>query len=739
MSPSAKGQNLTGHDKIILSGMVKNRAQQAVPFASLKIRGTDEGTTTDSLGRFSFSASASGEQTLVVSSIGFNTYTQPVNLQGKDITMQIVLQPRRQELQGVVISAGSFEASDKAKGASLTPMDAVTVAGSNNDLATALRSLPGAQQIGEQAGLFVRGGTGEETKQFIDGMLMPFPNYPSIPGLPQPARVDPFLFQGILFSSGGYSALYGEAMSSALILNSVDLPDRSSADFSAFLPGNLSAGFQKITGDKKGSYGISGSYNNQHLYNRIVPQEPDYFYGPEYYNGNANLGRKIGKTGMLKLYVSWDHGHTALRNPDVDSLSLKSAYTSKSRNLYAHVNYRQLLGDSWKISAGLAYDDNRDEVNTRLLDRDNQQVFLSHDPYRYKNSDFLTRSVFAQGRLVLTHMFGRNQSIDFGAEHFYTRDRFTHNDSLSALTDHLSAVFAEGNLQLSSHISARAGLRMEYSSLLGRTTWSPRLSLAYRISDGAQFNAAYGMFYQKPDNVYLFANRRLDFSRADHYVINFTRKADNRFFRIEAYYKQYHDLVKTDPAYDNNGKGYAKGIELFWRDKKTIPDLDYWVSYTYLDTKRDFLDYPYTLRPAFTSPHTATLAVKKFFPGISTSVNVSYAFAAGRPYYDIAEQPEGPARVRDEGHTRAYNVVNLHIAYLFNMFKKWKQPAFSGVALGANNLLGTRQVFGYNYSSNGLNKIPVTPPARRYYFIGFFTSFGVDRTSDFMDNMDSNL
>ena len=78
--------------------------------------------------------------------------------------------------------------------------------------------MPGAQQIGEQEGLFVRGGTGEETKQFIDGTLVNNPYYTSVPDIATRGRFSPFLFKGTVFSTGGYSALYGQALSSAVIL-----------------------------------------------------------------------------------------------------------------------------------------------------------------------------------------------------------------------------------------------------------------------------------------------------------------------------------------------------------------------------------------------------------------------------------------------------------------------------------------------------------------------------------------
>jgi hypothetical protein len=116
-------------------------------------------------------------------------------------------------------------------------------------------------------------------------------------------------------------------------------------------------------------------------------------------------------------------------------------------------------------------------------------------------------------------------------------------------------------------------------------------------------------------------------------------------------------------------------------------------------------------------------------------VNVAYNFATGRPYYDIRSPQEHMApQVTDQGTTRAYHNVNLSGAYMFCMFPKWKHKDFSGIGFGVNNILGTRQVFGYQYSYNGLNKMPVLPAAARSYYIGLFMSFGIDRTEDFINN-----
>ena len=235
---------LAAHAQTRIRGEITGPLGEPIPGAGIRIRGSGTGTVADSLGHFDFTATQRGNQTLLVSSLGFKTHQQPISLTDSALVLSIILEDAANSLDAVTVSAGSFEASDKAKGASLTPIDAYTVAGNGGDISNALRSLPGAQQVGEREGLFVRGGTSDETRMFVDGTLMKNPNYASVPGIMQPARIYLFLFKGVLFNTGGYSALYGQAMSSALILESIDLPEKSSANFSVF-PSNLGAGFQR--------------------------------------------------------------------------------------------------------------------------------------------------------------------------------------------------------------------------------------------------------------------------------------------------------------------------------------------------------------------------------------------------------------------------------------------------------------------------------------------------------------
>lgn len=162
--------------------------------------------------------------------------------------------------------------------------------------------------------------------------------------------------------------------------------------------------------------------------------------------------------------------------------------------------------------------------------------------------------------------------------------------------------------------------------------------------------------------------------------------------------------------------------------------MDYWISYSYLDTKRDFLNFPSAIQPSFAAKHTAAFVFKKFILPWKTQFNLSYNFATGRPYYRIAYDAAQNKNVfTDRGETINYNSCSFSVNYLPTIGKK-DTKNFAVWVLGINNVFGQTQVFTYNYSTDGTRKVPVGPTSRRFAFIGCFLSFGTDRTQDAINN-----
>ena len=138
-----------------ISGRVTDKKHPLVA-VSITLKDTYDGATSDSSGKYSFKTTEKGEFILVASSVGYRPYEQKIALDGKgSLTIDIVLKEEITELSAVVISAGTFEASDRKRAAAvLDPIDIVTTASANGDITGALKTLPGAQQVGETEGLF---------------------------------------------------------------------------------------------------------------------------------------------------------------------------------------------------------------------------------------------------------------------------------------------------------------------------------------------------------------------------------------------------------------------------------------------------------------------------------------------------------------------------------------------------------------------------------------------------------
>ena len=169
---------LAAHATTRLSGTVLDAAGRPLPGANVFLKTTFDGATTDSLGRFSFATDAQGTLPLVVTLIGYELQETPLALPAAGGPLALPtrrLRESRASLADVVVTAGAFEASDTRRAAVLKPLDVLTTAGANADIATALNTLPGTTRVGEEGKLFVRGGAASETRTYLDGLPVQSP------------------------------------------------------------------------------------------------------------------------------------------------------------------------------------------------------------------------------------------------------------------------------------------------------------------------------------------------------------------------------------------------------------------------------------------------------------------------------------------------------------------------------------------------------------------------------------
>lgn len=716
------------HAQITVSGKVtfKNKGIKNV---SVSLKDTYDGATTDENGNYSFQTSEKGTHVLIFTQSKFVEVEKPITLADESVVINSELKEQISEIDAVVISAGSIEASDRKRATTLlTPIDIYTTAGANAQVTAALETLPGVQKIGETEGLFVRGGTGAETQFFMDGNLVNTFFGNSIPGIKSMDRLNPSLFKGNIFSSGGYSAMYGQALSSVLILESIDFPESNSIDI-GISPIFLSGGFQNVDPQKTKSLGISATYSNLLLMTKLLPFNSNFTKAPESFGTNFNFRIKNKKGGILKYYGSFDTNILGLQtespepNTDFDNTALQG------KNTFHNISFRQKFG-KYVLNLGSSYTFNSNDIHL-------SNTFQNEE----KNPNFIDINAnYVNGKGTLERKINKISAIrggiEFNQTHAKTGVSWSPVDYL--FKDRITSVFAETDLGFSNDFSAKLGLRSEYSSAVDEWNLAPRLAFAYRISKNWTSSLAYGIFYQNPENQY-FGAAPLHFQKAAHYVFQVQKSEEGRSLRLEAFYKNYADLIKTKllggrpVAINNDGEGFAKGFEVFWRDKKSIENIDYWLSYSYLDSKRDYQNYDQSLFPSFAAKHTVSVVAKKFVTNWKTGFNISYNYASARPYYHFMTNGDGSYFLNNQGKSKDYSALNFSLNYLPNLGKK-EVKAFTVLVLSVNNILGQKNSFGYNFSNDGLRSKPILPSANTFVFIGAFISFGIDRTQDAINN-----
>lgn len=570
--------------------------------------------------------------------------------------------------------------------------------------------------VGEDGRLFVRGGEANETQTFVDGIRVAQPYGATTNNLPTRGRFSPFLFSGISFSTGGYSAEFGEALSSVLLLNTQDDPDQNKTEIALMTVGLGIGNTQKW---KKSSLSVNANYINLAPYQALILQNVDWnspfqsLSGETVYRYNFN-------NGILKVYAAFDSSKFDINQENINSPE-KIRVDLNNNNFYLNSSYKGVFGNNWQITSGLSYGYSNNKIN---IDSD----IVAND----ENAAHL--------KLKLKKSFSERVKISFGADYFITQfnENFKQN-SRSVFTNgydaNIAAVYTEADIFFSKKWAAKVGLRASNNDLLNENVISPRISFAYKMAKNSQFSFAYGDFTQTPSAEYIkYSNsNQFESEKTSHYILNFQYNKNGKTFRAETYYKDYRDLVKFDTQmaaynsiYNNTGSGYAKGLDLFWRDGKSIKNLEYWVSYSYINTERDYQNFSSQVTPSFVADHSLSIVTKYWINDWKSQIGFTNSYSSGRPYNNPNETKFM------NGKTKSYNSLSFNWAYLLSQQKI--------LYFSVSNVLGSQNVFSYEYANNPdnagfYNRKAIIPVADRFFFVGFFWTISNDKKDNQLRNL----
>ncbi|MGK0376312.1 MAG: hypothetical protein ACJA1Z_000109 [Patiriisocius sp.] len=695
-----------------ISGVVTEKNGTPILGANIYIEGSYDGTSSNMDGTFSFETEETGSVMLKVTFLSFEEYLFTAEVSAL-INLNIVLREDVNSLDTVVLSAGTFEASDNSKVSVLKPLDVVTTASALGDFVGALQTLPGTTNVAEDGRLFVRGGDASETQIFIDGIRVFTPYTPTTNNAPTRGRFSPFLFDGITFSTGGYSAEYGQALSSVLLLSTIDEPTQESTNIQIM---SLGGGLGHTEKWNKSSLSVNTSYINLAPYIEIFNNRNDFQKPFQTFSGEA-VFRQQFDNGLLKVYGAFDSSNFALTQEDINNTE-GTQFSLNNKNFYGNTSYNGVLTNDLKIDLGASYTIAKTEVGINNLAVENSE-----------NS--------AHFKVKLKNKFSNRFKLSLGVEQFVTdfEEDITSDATLEpyGFTNNLTAAFAETDIIFSRKFAIKTGVRAEYSALFEDVTIAPRLSLAYKTGKNSQLSVAYGNFNQQPNADILKFESNLRAQSTKHYIANYQFTANNRIFRAELYRKDYHNLVTFDTEFasaasnfTNNGDGYAQGLDMFFRDDESIKNLDYWVSYSFLDTERKFQNFPIEATPSFASKHNASFVTKYWIEDLKSQFGTTFTYASGRAYTN----PNTSGFLQEQ--TKAFNNLSLSWAYLITPQK----IIFASV----NNVLGFNNVNGYQYSNTAnaqgqFDRQALLPSTDQFFFIGFFWTISDDGKENQLDNL----
>lgn len=682
-----------------IEGTVLNQSGKPVFMATVFVKGTTDGAQTDEKGFYKLTTKATGKQSLLIRGEEIEEQVVEVNLNGTPLVQNVKVRESK-VIEEVVISAGTMSASNDRTVAILDPIDIVTTAGGQGDIAGAIQTLPGVQRNGgDQTGLMVRGGDVSETSFIVDGLVAQNAFGSSVPGVAQRTRFNPFQFKGTAFSTGGYTARYGQALSSVLDLSTLDLPDQTNINIGANFAGIFLGGSKLM---ENSAVEFTGFYQNLSPFLALAKANVKFYEAPQGFGFSGRYVTKTSTRGMFKTTFNQTYNSSGLEIPNPGVAGQNMRFGLKNQNTYVNTTFNNYISDKWTYYVGFSLSNNDDDITWDTL------VSTRND-----------KRVQGRGEMVYTQSNRFKLLIGTELQHFQYRQTF---DTLTGqFAEMLSAGYLEADIIPFRNFAIKPGVRAEYSKLLAKGNISPRLAMAIKTGKTSQISLASGYFYQLVSQNYLMQGYRPDFQEALHVMANYQIIAKNRIFRLEGYYKSYDQLVReqgvpyTPNAFrfnygmvDNSGSGYAQGIDVFWRDKKSIKNFDYWISYSFIDTKRLYQNYISKVTPDYVSDHNLNVVMKYFSMKLQTSFSMTYSYASGRPYYN-------PANARFLGdHSPDYHNLAFTAAYLTTIKKM-----FTVFYISLDNITNRHNVLGYRYSYDGSERYEMKPPFYFNIFFGF--------------------
>lgn len=738
-----------------LQGRVTDENNDPIEFASVSCLKQGKMTMTSLKGEYSMQLHSADSVVIKFSMIGYKAKTRILRRPRGKQTLQIVLHSDENQLGEVTVTGKKIE-TGQMEDISKDHLKSLPSA-SGNAVEELIQSQAGVSTHSELSSQYnVRGGSFDENSVYIDNVEIYRPFLVRSGQQEGISVINPDMVEKISFSTGGYEAIYGDKMSSALNIK-YRKPKKFEATASASMLGasafvgvsnkkvSWSNGFRYKTTkhllgsmDTKGEYSptfidyqtyltytpnkrweikLLGNISDNH-YN-FTPEDREtkfgtmenvkafqvYFDGQEKdvfrtFFGAVGITRNFGEKTSLSLIAS------AFNTREQEKYDIQGQYwltqTETSENLgvgtyFQHArNYLKAHVESAKLLFKTKY--KKHDIEGAFTFKKEK---ITENSVEYEMRDSSNYSIPHTGKdLYMIYSMRAKNVLDANRIEAYVQDafRFTSNNEKTLYT-------------------LNYGVRLSHWSYTKETIVSPRVSLGIipAFNENITMRFATGLYYQAPffkelrdtttqnGITYASLNSKAKSQRSIHFIAGFDYRfrMNNRSFKFtaEAYYKALGNLVpysvnnvKVVYYGSNESSGHAAGIDLKLYGE-FVPGTDSWLSLSLMNTSMKLNGKSIPLPTD--QRYAINLFFTDYFPGTDRwKMSLKLALADGLPFSAPHQELES-----NVFRAPAYKRADIGLSYrlLNNEGKQRKHIQLRNVWLGAEclNLFGINNVNSY--------------------------------------------
>lgn len=652
------------------------------------------GAATNTFGYYAIPNLKLGHYILVARHIGYNTYIEEIEIEKYNLRINIQLHSQEIELGEIVVkNRKKDEPGISTINVDPELLDRLPSFSGEAELFKALELLPGIKTANEiSSGLYVRGGSPDQTLVLVDGTIMYNPAH--LGNFSSTFNSD--AIQSIKLIKGAFPAQYGGRLSSVL-----DVRLRSGTKERE--KGNIAFGSISSRVAVEGPLGDNATYmiSGRKMYYDVL--QKNFFEDSitplyNFYDLNTKISYNISDSDLL--WIEGILSRDKLYNP---TASGNINYNIEWENNAVTLNWFKIGSNSIFLNNSISYVDYR----FRSILEDNSNNSSGSDYF----SSSILRDFFLKSNAEIH--FRENHIVKMGAElaihnynliynDFYNETLEKKMNSDQGILSAEAALYFENSWRIFPKLETNLGLRFYYFKDQEYFRLEPRLSASYIVNENLHLNAAFAIAHQflhlivrndisLPTDLWYPASKKINPGRSHQYVLGLDSFFDDKEYELslEGYYKKLENLYefkngaaltpgKSIEDLLTKGQGEAYGVELFFNKRKG--DLTGWMGYTLSWTKRKFddLNSGQIFYPRYDRRHDISI-VASYKLSENFSIGASWTYATGKGYtvptgkyqfqnigFDQSTNIQIDYTERNAYRLPSYHKLDLNAAYKFN-------------------------------------------------------------------------